>query len=141
MKTILTLTITIILLLAAGCGNQYAATTVGNDEVLITRLGIQADENINTGLLMHFTPGDDDIAAIGVYGTYSLDEIEVDNPIDWLPATLTAKPYIGAQAGFNNLDDKDSFANLIAGLEIQDLIVLDYQDRNDVWAVGVKMRF
>ena len=75
------------------------------------------------------------------YGLYNgVPTIDVPNfiPVEWLPATLNAKPYFGAQVGLD-VNNNGVITGPIAGLIIQDLIVIEYQYQRFTERLGTQL--
>ncbi len=90
---------------------------------------------IELGGLSQWYPSDKPPQVFGIYGLYLFeDAITIPQilPLSWLPETLTATPYIGGQVtvDFAFPDTDGTMVGPIAGVEIQGIIVVEYQYRN-----------
>ena len=76
-----------------------------------------------------------------VYGLYNgLPAVDVPNPIpvEWLPDKFNAKPYFGAQVGLD-VNNNGVITGPIAGLIVQDLIVVEYQYQRLTERLGTQL--
>ncbi|MHC4207357.1 MAG: hypothetical protein ACYSTT_22100 [Planctomycetota bacterium] len=124
----------LVLALAVPARAELSAWLLTDNEVVGARVGY-VNNNIEVGGLSYWwydTEPMEPPQVFGAYGAYHFpDLIEVANPIpvDWLPATLHASPYLGMQIGINCDREKRDFIGPIAGLLLQDLLVIEYQYR------------
>jgi len=154
----------IVLLVAANC--QASDMTVwfyGEDDLIGARVGYMVDDNVEVGILSQWYPQDEAPNILGAFGCYHFDDpVEITNPlpVDWLPETFVAKPYIGAQVSIDfrkligELDgQRRSMVGPIAGVIVQEILVLEYSysafgdaldkvlDDNHKFSVGLRMPF
>jgi hypothetical protein len=98
------------------------------------RLGyrIGDDERIEIGLSSEYYPGADDADSPQVWGVYGLyhwpDAIKVPQPIplEFLPAELTATPYIGGRIGLD-FDADGVVSGPVAGIIVNEVIFFEAQ--------------
>ena len=114
---------------------KLRAWVFGDNDVVAARLGYAVTEEIEAGISSYWMGVDGERfgppQTFAVYGLYQWQEpVMIPNPIsfDWLPEELEGKPYLGAQIGVN-LDNDGTFAGPIAGIEIQDIVFMEYQFR------------
>lgn len=114
-----------------GGDSQSAGTSV--DRSLAARVGYRFGEGepyeIGVGCLWWPSEQMGPPSTYTIYGLYQVGlPIIVPNPIklDWLPETLTAQPYIGAQVGLDFYNG-GVMTGPIAGLIIEKIIVIEYQ--------------
>jgi len=135
-------TIVLVLLLSALCRADglnvwlYGDTDIISnraERILAARLGCRfgQDEAWELGLTSVWYPSNELKVpqTWTAYGLWSgLPEIDVPNPIklDWLPATIKAKPYLGGQVGLD-FRNNGVVTGPIAGLVIEKIIVIEYQ--------------
>lgn len=87
------------------CASAYAQTgmsiwSLGGDKTAEMRFGYRFNKCTEAGISGAWNTGDEPVNQLwGIYATYCFDrQLEVPNPFasDWFPATVTAKPYMGA---------------------------------------------
>lgn len=98
---------------------------------IVMRLG-WLNENIEFGLQTVFLPDvEPEMPEVyGLYGVAFLEPIEVNNPIplEILPEVISANLYMGGQISLDfGEDDVGSYAGLIAGTILNDVLVIEYQ--------------
>lgn len=127
MKKLLLALIILIFSCTAAYGNfTFWALGDSSGEALTVRVGYEKD-NIEVGGSFSSYEINTHPEVYGVYGLYNFEQIDVNCPIDleFLPDTLRAKPYLGAQASIN-INEHSSYAGLIAGFWVQDIIIFEY---------------
>jgi hypothetical protein len=153
-------TLLIVALLLMLCGIVRADMTVWglyDRDTAGARIGY-VNKNIELGLFGAWRPDPKQPPNLfGIYSLYEFDAVEVANliPIDWLPATLSGKPYIG---GFLTIDfERDQARALggpMVGLLLQDVLAIElryqlvndqleqnFQNQQYVLSIGPKFRF
>lgn len=128
MRTLIS--ILIVLLVAAMAQADMTTWLLGETDIDSDQGMIQArvgylHNDVEVGLSSTAPP-----QVYGAYGLYHLgDVVDVNLPIPYA-GILKAKPYVGAQLSVDFGGDGDeAFAGPIAGLVIQEVMVLEYQYR------------
>ena len=128
----------IVVLLVAGTtqANDLSVWLLGEDDLVGARIGYMVDDNVEVGVLSQWYPQDEAPNILGAFGVYHFDEpVEIKNPIplEWLPETFLAKPYIGAQVSIDFrklIGETDgmrrSMVGPIAGIVVQEVLVIEY---------------
>lgn len=100
----------------------------GDSDALGVRVGIDLGENIEVGVSSLWLPDRERPVSWGIYGLFHLPEIEVPNPIvmDFLPETISGRPYFGAKIDFDFVVDQ-SMTSPVAGIVFNDLLFFEYQ--------------
>ena len=138
MRYLLTLTI-ILTMCMTTYGEGMTAGIFGGVDLdnpsneVIFRLGYEKDlgvGDIEVGISSMWHPSTDFPQVWGVYSLYHFDNvvsIPQPIPLDWLPKTIDAEPYIG---GLVDIDKTGTMVGPVAGLEIQGILTVEYQYRN-----------
>lgn len=123
-----------------------------DSDSIAARIGfdIADSNNVEAGVSALWFPDDWDPEIWGIYGVYHLGAIELPNPIpiDFLPETLSGRPYLGGKVDIDFEIDK-ARASPIVGIVFQDIIFIEYQfesidrvDYNDSKVVfGLRIEF
>jgi len=101
-----------------------------NNEVF-ARIGYEKGP-IELGAESCWWPNYDPPQVWGVYGLWKFpDAVSFPNPLplNWLPETFTATPYVGGQISVE-IEDRSSMVGPVAGVILQDIITVEYQYRN-----------
>jgi hypothetical protein len=129
MKKWLTTICAIVLMAGVAQAKDFNAWLLGDSDSLTARLGYDITPNVEVGGEVAWLNLDEVPGNAGIYGIYKFpDAVNVPNPLplEWLPKTLMAMPYLGMQVGVDILN-KGTFVGPIAGLVIQDIIVVEYE--------------
>ena len=128
--------IVILLVVGTAQANDLTVWLLGEDDLVGARVGCMIDEHVEVGVLSHWYPQDEAPNILGAFGVYHFDEpVEIPNPIplEWLPETFLAKPYIGAQVSIDFrklIGETDgmrrSMVGPIAGILVQQILVIEY---------------
>lgn len=135
MKKTFGMFIVLILLAGVASAKNLSAWLLGDGDSLMARVGYNTTVNTEVGLESCWFKLDDSPQVWGAYGLYKFtDIIQIPNPLplEWLPKTLNGTPYIGMQVGLN-LNSKGTFVGPVAGITIQDILVIEYQYTNFDW--------
>lgn len=120
-----------LVLSMAGCveAKNLSAWLLGDTDSLMARVGYNTTTNTEVGLEAAWFELDGTPGNAGIYGIYKWpDLITVPNPLpfDFLPKEVTGKVYGGVQMGIDILN-RGTFVGPIAGMIIQDIIIVEYQ--------------
>ncbi len=152
--------ILIVVLMLAFCGVARADVTAWflfDRDTAGVRLGYAHDQ-IEVGLWGAWRPDPKQPPNIfGVYSLYEFQPVEVANPIpvEWLPARLSGKPYLGAYLSVDfEQDQTRALGGPMVGLLIQDVLAIelrfqlvndqleqDFANQQYILAIGPKIRF
>ncbi|MHC4157432.1 MAG: hypothetical protein ACYST6_21330 [Planctomycetota bacterium] len=130
MKRII-LFLAVLLLFTVTARADLSAWLMGGNDLVNARLGYVKGD-IEVGGQVSWTE-EDPPQLYGAYGLYFFpDLIDVNSPVGmaFLPATVTARPYIGAQVSIATEDDHRTMIGPVAGLELVDVITIEYQYLN-----------
>ena len=132
----------LMVVLFAGCESQPLCENVtvsvwdDRDDAIGVRVGYDMND-VEIGLSVLHWPEIDNSEVFGAYGLYKFpDMVEIPNPInaDFLPDVLMGTPYIGGK-----MDSQGGETLLMAGIEIQNILFLEYQD--NLILAGLKHKF
>ena len=129
MKNLITL---LIILLVAGLAQaDMTAWVMGENNTITARVGMTLDpNNIEIGAQTTWYPDDDTPQIYGVYGIFVFDQsvsFRQPIPVEWLPETLEAKPYIGGLVTVDvRQDDRRTLYGPVAGVIIKEIMVIEY---------------
>ena len=131
MKKLLVALVLIAALVVPAQASKFCMWTLASADNITARAGYALDENIEAGLESSWRTDSGKPGQIwGIYGVYkSPDMIDFDKIFtnDWIPS-LKGTPYVGASMSvdFANTDDKRSIAGPLAGIILQDILVVEY---------------
>ena len=151
MKTLAVLLMTVVLV-APVSASDLCLWTLADSEEGPVRIGYSLGESIEAGIEGSFRFDSEKPGQIwGIFGvyksptTFSFEDFFTN---DWVPS-LTAQPYVGVSMSvdFDSLDDNRSRIGPLAGVILNDLLVVEYfyQVVNDDFTAylsdGYKLRF
>lgn len=137
MKKLITI-IVLVLLLVAGCSDQYSVSAWGNEELGV-RVGNIIDANRVevgfTGIMQ-----DEDLVSIGAYAIRYAGKIQLQNPI--IEGDVNGVPYFGLAIDRNIKTDETDFSTL-AGVWIEDFIFTEtrFGSERQTAVLGIKYDF
>jgi hypothetical protein len=128
------LALALVLLVAIPVKAELTTWVFGESDALTARVGFTLDDpnNIEIGLSSTWHPSaNPDIPQIySVYGIYLFDgkvPFRQPLPVDFLPETLEAQPYIGAAVTVDlESEDNRTLTSFLAGVRLQEIIIIEY---------------
>lgn len=129
MKKLLLKILIVLLMAGVSQAKNWNAWLIGDNDSVTARLGYDVNANIEFGGELTWLDKDSMCGTTGIYGIYKFpDAVQIPNPIplDFLPKTLTASPYLGAQVGIDILN-RGSFVGPVAGVVIQNVLTIEWQ--------------
>lgn len=128
-KALLTIAIMLLMSAVASAGD-FCIWSLADSDSVIARVGYKLGDNIEAGIESAWRHDSERPGQLwALFGVYKApDAIKVGPllPFDWLPE-LTATPYIGASVGVDlENEDERTVAGPLAGLIIQDILVVEY---------------
>jgi len=115
----------------------FGGAGTGETNEVFARVGYEKGP-LEVGAMVCFWPNYDPPTTYGVYAIGKLkDAVQIPNPIplEWLPETFTASPYIGGQVSVE-IQNRGSMVGPVAGVIVQDVLTIEYQYRNYGEALG-----
>lgn len=127
-RLLITILLATILFCMPASGKNLNAWLVGGyDDTLTARLLYDVTPNISVGPELTFLDLENLPGNAGLCALYKFpDAVQIPNPTGIGPKEVSGTPYIGARAGIDVLNDSGTYSGLIAGMVIQDVVVIEY---------------
>ena len=109
----------------------------GPTNEVFARVGYEKG-SLEIGGTVCFWPNYSPPTVYGVYAIGKLDNlVQIPNPlpIEWLPETIGATPYLGGQVSVD-FEDRGSMIGPVAGVILQEVLTIEYQYRNYGQSLG-----
>lgn len=129
MKTVW-ITLVMLIVTSVASAGDFCIWSLADSDSVIGRVGYKLGDNIEAGIESAWRHDSERPGQLwALFGAYKApDAIKVGRllPFDWLPE-LTATPYVGASVGVDlENEDERTVAGPLAGLIIQDILVIEY---------------
>lgn len=121
----------IVLLVVAPAKADLTTWIFGEGDAVTARVGMTLDpNNVEIGIASTWHPTSEAPQIYTVYGLYMFDQVvpfRQPLPVDFLPETLEAQPYIIGTVGIDlENEDRRGLASLGAGVIVQQVLVIEY---------------
>ena len=140
MKNVMMLVILSLVLLVAGCSDQYTASVYGGGGIGV-RFGNIIDANrVEVGGGAFWLDGESDPESIEIYAIrFGPNIIEVTNPFAG-PETLSGRPYFGASLE-RDFDCDSTNLSPITGISLEQFLYVEYDINREDAILGIKYKW
>lgn len=141
MKNVILLVVVPVLLLVAGCSDQYTASVHGSGGIGV-RFGNIIDANrVEIGGGAFWLDGEKDPQSLEFYAIrYGPSIIEVTNPFAAGPEKLNGRPYFGASLE-RDLDLDSTNFSPITGISLEQFLYAEYNINKADAILGIKYKW